>query len=926
MDKFSYLGNADVAQIEALYQAFLQDPDSVDPSWKDFFQGFQFAQTNFDSASVPSPLGRAREGSGRAGEAPGISPEFKVINLINNYRNRGHLFTHTNPVRERRKYFPSLDVENFGLSQNDLETVFQAGTLIGIGPTRLKDIVAHLEATYCQSIGAEYKYIRTPEVVDWLEAKMERSRNARNFSIEEKKHILDKLNQAVAFESFIHTKFVGQKRFSLEGCETLIPAMDAVIRSGAEAGIKEFVIGMAHRGRLNVLANILGKSYDEIFTEFEGLEFDDGSIAGDVKYHLGYSSDVQTPSGKKVHLSVAPNPSHLETVDPVVQGIVRSKIDHTPGGTEDQIAPILIHGDGAIAGQGVVYEVIQMSQLRGYRTGGTIHLVVNNQVGFTTNYIDARSSTYCTDVAKVTLSPVFHVNADDVEALIYTIELAMEFRQKFHRDVFIDILGYRRYGHNEGDEPRFTQPLLYKTIATHPNPREIYNQKLMQQGEVESNLAKEMEKSFKTLLQKSLDTAKLSRKSKISPLLEGSWNGLRSSVEGDFDKPVDTSFDKTELVETGRAITTLPSDKKFFSKTLRLYAERQEMLKEAGRLDWGMAELLAYATLLKEGHPVRFSGQDVERGTFSHRHAVVRVEDSEEQYIPLNHLGDKQPPFQIYNSLLSEYAVLGFEFGYAMASPNSLVIWEAQFGDFMNGAQIIIDQYLSSSEDKWRRTNGLVLLLPHGYEGQGAEHSSARLERFLSLCAEDNMQVVNCTTPASFYHVLRRQLKRDFRKPLVVFTPKSLLRHPKCVSTLDDLATSHFREILDDSAADAKQVSRVVLCSGKIYYELLDRREKEGMQDVALIRLEQLYPFPMKSMQSLRKKYKSAEWIWVQEEPENMGALSYLSWTMRDWNIKFISRPASASPATGSHQAHEKEQKLILDTVFEKVNHKATLQ
>jgi len=924
MDKFSYLGNADVSQIEALYQAFLQDPDSVDPSWKDFFRGFEFAQTTPEPVLSPPLSGRAGVGSPSLQErsrslSGGVRPEFNVINLINGYRNRGHLFTKTNPVRERRKYVPTLELENFSLSAADLETVFEAGSLIGIGAAKLKDIVAHLEATYCQSIGAEYKYIRTPEVVDWLEEKMERSRNARTFSLEERKHILEKLNEAVAFENFIHTKFVGQKRFSLEGCETLIPALDAVINSGAEAGIKEFVIGMAHRGRLSILANTLGKSYEEIFTEFEGLEYDDMEFAGDVKYHLGYSTDVQTIHGKKVHLSVAPTPSPLEAVDPVVQGIVRSKIDHTPGGTEDQIAPILIHGDAAIAAQGVVYEVIQMSQLRGYRTGGTIHLVVNNQVGFTTNYIDARSSTYCTDVAKVTLSPVFHVNADDVEALIYTIELAMEFRQKFHRDVFVDILGYRRYGHNEGDEPRFTQPLLYKAIASHPNPREIYNAKLMQQGEVESNLVKEMEKSFKTLLQKSLDTAKLSRKSKISPLLEGSWNGLRSSIAGDFEKQVDTSYDRKDLLETGNKITTLPADKKFFSKILRLFADRKEMLKGEGRLDWAMGELLAYATLLKEGFPVRFSGQDVERGTFSHRHAVVRVEDSEEQYTPLNHIGGKQAPFQIYNSLLSEYAVLGFEFGYALSSPNSLVIWEAQFGDFMNGAQIIIDQYLSSSEDKWRRMNGLVLLLPHGYEGQGAEHSSARLERFLALCAEDNLQVVNCTTPANFFHVLRRQMKRDFRKPLVVFTPKSLLRHPKCISTVDDLATGHFHELIDDASADAKNISRVALCSGKIYYELLEKKEKEYVTDLAIIRLEQLYPLPLKQLQALRKKYKgAAHWIWVQEEPENMGALSYLARALNDWNLKFIARPASASPATGSHQAHEREQKALVERVFEK--------
>ena len=898
MNKFSFLGSVDVGEVEDLYKQFVADPESVEASWRDFFEGFEFARTSFGEkkGAIPEQLQK----------------EFRVLNLINGYRNRGHLFTDTNPVRERRKYSPTLALENFGLEEKDLEMTFQAGTEIGIGPAKLKDIIGHLEETYCNSIGAEYKYIRTPEIIAWLENKMEGSRNSRAFSIEEKKRILEKLNEAVAFENFVHTKFAGQKRFSLEGCETLIPALDAVIERGAERGIKEFVIGMAHRGRLNVLANILGKSYEEIFSEFEGLEYEQMTFAGDVKYHLGFSGNVETSSGKKVHLSVAPNPSHLEAVDPVVQGIVRAKIDNTPGGNENMIAPILIHGDAAIAGQGVVYEVIQMSQLKGFRTGGTIHLVINNQVGFTTNYMDGRSSTYCTDVAKVTLSPVFHVNADDVEALVYTIELAMEFRQKFHRDVFVDILGFRKYGHNEGDEPRFTQPLLYKAIAAHPNAREIYNEKLLSQGEVEVSLAKEMEKSFKDLLQKNLDSAKQKKTTEVSAFLEGSWKGLRIATEKDFDQSPETGVDKKTLLEIGEKITSLPADKKFFNKTLRLFNDRKSMLAN-DKLDWAMGELLAYGTLVNEKFPVRFSGQDVQRGTFSHRHAVVSLEDSEEQYVPLNNISPEQAPFNIYNSLLSEYAVLGFEYGYSLSSPNSLVIWEAQFGDFMNGAQIIIDQYLISAEDKWNRMNGLVLLLPHGFEGQGAEHSSARLERFLSSCAELNIQVVNCTTPANFFHVLRRQLKREFRKPLVVFTPKSLLRHPRAVSSIEELSKGKFSEIFDDAAADPAGITRVLFCSGKIYYELLEQKEKDQVNHIALVRLEQLYPFPHKQFEKVVAKYKGAkEWIWVQEEPENMGAWSYLQRMIKKVSLKLISRNESASPATGSHHAHEREQKELV--------------
>lgn len=910
MVKHTYLGNGELSVIENLYAEYLTNPESIDQSWRKFFEGFEFARTHYEGTdTVSAPATPA------AGDQ--LEKEFKVFNLIHAYRLRGHLFTKTNPVRERRKYFPTLDKENFGLTDADLDAIFRAGNEIGLGNATLRAIIEHLDQTYCQSVGAEYKYIRHPEVIKWFEQKMESSRNRHDFSPDEKRKILHKLNHATAFENFLHIKFAGQKRFSLEGSETLIPALDSVIDYGAELGIKEFTIGMAHRGRLNVLANILNKTYEDIFSEFEGKEFEDSLFDGDVKYHLGFSGDVTTWNGKKVHLSLVPNPSHLEAVDPVVQGIVRAKIDTTPGGNHDMIAPILIHGDAAIAAQGIVYEVIQMSLLKGYRTGGTIHIVINNQIGFTTNYADARSSTYCTDVAKTTLSPVFHVNADDVEAVVYTMRLALEYRQKFHRDVFIDLLGYRKYGHNEGDEPRFTQPLLYKAIASHANPREIYNEKLLAQGEVEAGLVKEMENEYKHILQQHLESAKQKSKTTLRQYFEGNWKGLRQATEDDFKESPATGVEKKTLLEIGEKITTLPAGKKFFGKITRLFNERKEMLNGEGRIDWSMAELLAFGTLVNEGHPVRLSGQDSERGTFSQRHALLKVEESEKQYSPLNSISKSQAPFYIYNSLLSEYGVLGFEYGYALAAPQSLVVWEAQFGDFFNGGQIIIDQYLSSGEDKWRRMNGLVLLLPHGYEGQGAEHSSARLERFLTLCAEFNMQVVNCTTPANYFHVLRRQIHRPFRKPLVVLTPKSLLRHPKCISPLSEFAAGKFMEVIDDSAHAHNKISKVIFCSGKVYYDLDEYRRQNKITGTAIIRVEQLYPLPFNIIQSLIKRYsKNTQFLWVQEEPENMGAWTYMLRYFRSFPIQLVSRSESASPATGSHKQHEKEQKELIEKAF----------
>jgi 2-oxoglutarate dehydrogenase E1 component len=908
MDKLSYLGNAEIGAVENLYRQYMSDKSSVDPTWQQFFEGFEFARKNYDPDTKPD------------GEVPqAVAKEFNVINLINAYRSRGHLFTQTNPVRERRKYYPTLDIENFGLQKTDLDQVFHAGAQIGIGPAKLSDIIAHLHQTYCSSIGAEYMYIRNPEVVRWLQEKMETSRNTPSFSTEEKKTILHKLNQAVVFENFLHTKFVGQKRFSLEGGETMIPALDELIEHGSELGIADYVIGMAHRGRLNVLANILNKTYEDIFTEFNGAPSEDSLFDGDVKYHMGYSSDQLTNTGKPVHISLTPNPSHLEAVDPVVEGIARAKIDHLHKGDNSKVCPILIHGDAAVAGQGILYEVIQMSQLDGYKTGGTMHIVVNNQVGFTTNYLDGRSSVYCTDIAKVVLAPVFHVNGDDVEAVAFVAKLAIEFRQKFRRDVFIDLLGYRKYGHNEGDEPRFTQPLLYKAIAKHPNPREIYVKKLTEKGDLDAEIAKELEREFKDMLQEKLNMAKQAEKAKVTSFLEGQWKGLRMGKDNDFEGSPDTAVAKKDFLRIAKKITELPGDKKFFAKIENIFKERATMI-EKDAYDWAMGELMGYATLLDENHQVRFSGQDVERGTFSHRHAVIKMEDSEDEYIPLNHIREGQSNLDIYNSHLSEYGVLGFEYGYAMAAPNSLTIWEAQFGDFFNGAQIIIDQFLSCAEYKWRRMNGLVLLLPHGYEGQGPEHSSARIERFLQLCAENNMQVINSTTPAQQFHALRRQLRRDFRKPLICFTPKKLLRFPACVSKLEEFTTGGFLEIIDDEKVKAADVKRIVFCSGKVYYDLDEARDKSGSKDTAIVRIEQLYPLPIHKLRALLKKYKGAkQHIWAQEEPENMGAWSYVHRVFREVNLQYIGREEAASPATGYLRRHNAEQKTILDLIFTEI-------
>jgi 2-oxoglutarate dehydrogenase E1 component len=904
MDKFSSVGNQELAAIEDLYKTYLENPESVDKSWQQFFAGFELARTNYQQTP-------------QVANHDHIDKEFAILSLIHGYRQRGHLFTKTNPVRNRRKYEPTLAIENFGLGTKDLDTVFKAGNDIGIGPAKLKDIVEHLEATYCHSIGVEYVYIRHPEIVQWLKHKMESTRNSEKFSDEKRRHFFYHLKLAVGFENFIHKKFVGQKRFSLEGAEALIPSLDAVIERGSELGIEEFVIGMAHRGRLNVLANILEKPYESIFKEYTGKEYDDENSQGDVKYHLGYESEVITDHGKKVKLKLVPNPSHLETVAPIVEGLVRARMNSEYDKDFNKAAAIVIHGDAAIATQGVVYETIQMSQLDGYRTGGTIHLVINNQVGFTTSYLDARSSTYCTDVAKVTRSPVFHVNGDDVEALIVTIQLAMEFRQKFLSDVFIDILCYRRYGHNEGDEPRFTQPVLYKAIEKHPNPRDIYSEKLNNLGIMTLEESKKRIKEFDELLENKYKDSELIDKVKVKKFLANEFKTFEVPHKYNFESEVNTGVPVKVLKEIGIKINTLPDDLEFFKKVDRIVSDRRMMMNE-GRLDWAMAELLAYGSLVTEGHPVRLSGQDSERGTFAHRHASFVVEGTDEKYFPLKYVTEDQAPFHVYNSLLSEYAVLGFEYGYALSRPNGLTIWEAQFGDFHNVAQVVIDQYISSAYEKWGMMNGLTLFLPHGFEGQGPEHSSGRIERFLELSANNNMQIVIPTTPANMFHLLRRQVKMNTRLPLVVFTPKSLLRHPMVISKIEEFEHGRFHKVIDDPIAHAELIETIVFTSGRLYYDLEKFQVENGITNTAVVRLEQIYPIPSKEINLILKKYnKSKKLIWAQDEPENMGAWPFINRKLAELGFTVVSRKESASPAVGLMEKHRKELDHILNSIFE---------
>jgi 2-oxoglutarate dehydrogenase E1 component len=907
MDKFSFLNAAHTGFIADLYEQYLENPDVVEPSWRSFFQGYDLANENYSLTDEEASTEIPEE----------VHKEFLVIDLINGYRTRGHLFTKTNPVRERRKYNPSLNIENFGLSTADLDTVFNASEILGIGAKKLSEIINLLDRIYCSSIGIEYMYLRDPEELKWWQNRLNKNDNHPNYTADSKKYILSKLNQAVTFETFLQTKYVGQKRFSLEGGEALIPAISvALFNAVDDFGVEECVLGMAHRGRLSTLINVFRKPVRELFSEFEGKDFEDENIDGDVKYHLGLTLNKTYQNGKQIKMNLVPNPSHLETVGSVAQGITRAKIDQKYNGNESKVLPIIIHGDAAIAGQGIVYELTQMSQLNGYKTGGTIHVVVNNQIGFTTNYLDARSSTYCTDVAKVTLSPVLHVNADDAEAVCHAVEMALEFRMRFKRDVFIDLLGYRKYGHNEGDEPRFTQPKLYKAIAKHNNPKDIYAAQLIAEGTIDQNYLDSITAEFKSMLEEEFMKSKLESTSKLNEFMESTWKGfVRQRLEAML-QPVDTTYPTKALKNIAAIVSTVPENVKFVRKAERILQGRAKMVFENDALDWGMAETLAYGSLLEEGFDIRISGQDVERGTFSHRHAILRDEISEERINLLNTNPKSKGNMTIYNSSLSEYAVLGFDYGYAMASPNTLTIWEAQFGDFSNGAQIIFDQYLSAAEDKWKMQNGIVVLLPHGYEGQGSEHSSARIERYLQLCAEDNMSVANCTTPANFYHLLRRQMKRSYRKPLIVFTPKSLLRHPKVVNPLSDFATGEFQEVIDDTI-NPKKVKKLVFCMGKFYYDLLAEREKLEREDVALVRIEQLFPLHLEKMQQAIDRYPNVtDYVWAQEEPRNMGAWSFMLERFDLVKLQVASRKYYAVPAAGSSTRFKKRHQRVIDAVF----------
>ncbi|MBP0904688.1 2-oxoglutarate dehydrogenase E1 component [Mariniflexile gromovii] len=911
MDKFSFLNAAHTSYFADLYDQYLHSPDSVEPSWRAFFQGYDFGSE--ESGLQPDVIEVA---STQMPES--LQKEFQVVKLIDGYRMRGHLFTKTNPVRERRTYEPTLAIENFGLSSNDLDTVFNAGEVLGIGPQTLREILVHLNKIYCSSIGVEYMYLRNPEVIGWWQSQLNVNDNQPNFDKETKKYILSKLNQAVTFENFLQTKYVGQKRFSLEGGESLIPALSNTLYISSEKyGVKECVLGMAHRGRLSTLVNIFRKPVHELFSEFDGKDFEELDFDGDVKYHLGLTLDKTYQNGKTIKMNLVPNPSHLETVASVAEGITRAKIDTDYNGDDSKILPIIIHGDAAIAGQGIVYEVAQMSQLNGYKTGGTLHIVVNNQIGFTTNYLDARSSTYCTDVAKVTLSPVLHVNADDAEAVVHAVELALAYRMRYKKDVYIDLLGYRKYGHNEGDEPRFTQPKLYKQIAKHDNPYKIYSDKLIAEKTIDQAYADGITEEFKNVLETAYEKSKDEKSSKVREFMIERWNGFSRKGLEDMLQSENTKYPKSNLEGIAKVVSTVPEGVKFVRKAERILEGRASMVFETDTLDWGMAETLAYGSLLEEGFNIRISGQDVERGTFSHRHAILRDEISEDRINLLNINPNNKGKMDIFNSFLSEYGVLGFDYGYAMANPNTLTIWEAQFGDFSNGAQIIFDQYLSAAEDKWKAQNGIVVLLPHGYEGQGSEHSSARMERYLQLCSDDNMIVADCTTPANFFHLLRRQMKRDFRKPLIVFTPKSLLRHPKAVSSLNELATGEFQEVIDDTL-NPEKVTKLVFCTGKFYYDLLAQREKLENSSVALVRIEQLFPLHEEKIKQIIAKYPNVKnYVWAQEEPKNMGAWSHVVQRLDFVKLEVNSRPYSSVPAPGSSTRDKKRQQRVIDQVFD---------
>ena len=910
MKDFQYITNAHPAYIENLYKDYVKNPECVDAEFRKFFDGFDFAVSSGAAGTLPAA--GAQTGGGN------WQTEIKAYRMILGYRNKGHLLAKTNPIRKRKDRGANIELEFYGFTEADLEQTVQVGSLIGLGPVSVRNLQAHLEKCYAGHVGIEFKYISDQKKIDFLTQAME-SEFHQPLPLDKRRRILEKLNQGVMFEKFLHTKYIGQKRFSLEGGETTIAALDAIINVAASRDVQEVVIGMAHRGRLNVLANIMGKTYEQIFSEFEGTAKVDQTMgSGDVKYHMGYGSELQTPEGKTIHLKLMPNPSHLEAVNPVVVGFSRAKADVMYNSDFDRILPVLIHGDASVAGQGVVYEVLQMSNLKGYYTGGTIHFVINNQIGFTTDFDDARSADYCTSLAAMVQAPVLHVNGDDAEAVVKCVEIATRYRQEFNADVFIDMVCYRKHGHNEGDDPKFTQPQLYALIDRHPNPREVYTDYLLKNGDSEAReLAKEMEKKFWSDLQERLDDVKQNPLPYHYQAPELAWKSLRKATIADFQESPVTGISQADFEKILASIMRWPADFKPLKKVEKIIQDKLKLFNEEQKVDWATAELMAYASLLLEGKDVRMSGQDVRRGTFSHRHAVLQDEQTNKSYSRLRGIEGATGKFRIYNSLLSEYGVLGFEYGYALANPNALVLWEAQFGDFCNGAQTMIDQFITAGEQKWNRMNGMVMLLPHGYEGQGPEHSSARMERFLQMCAELNIVVTNITTAVNLFHALRRQLAWPFRKPLVNFSPKANLRHPGTYSHMDGFTSGGFREVIDDPAQpDPESVKRVLFCSGKVYFDLAEKKAADQREDVAIIRLEQLYPLPEQQLDSLYKKYPRAVWYWVQEEPLNMGAAAYLRMHLQHIPFYIISRSASASTATGYSKVHAKEQAALLDTAF----------
>ncbi len=908
METLSYLNSINAEYIDELRARFEKDPESVDSSWRYFFEGMGF-------------------GSALADSAPGFDArEVQLRELVSAYRESGVLVADLNPLAPPAASHPNLELSRFGLTEADLDQVFQAGAVEGLGAAPLRDILGVLKSAYCGKIGWEFFAIRNPAERKWLEQQAESLRGSASLDAQTRIFILKRLTESEGFERFLHTRYVAQKRFSVEGGESLIPALDGLMESFAQQGASDFILGMAHRGRLNVLVNVLRKKPEYIFTEFEGHFMADPSVAeGDVKYHLGYSCDSKTRSGQEIHLALASNPSHLEFVNPVVEGMVRARQTQLGDEGRSRIIPIVIHGDAALAGQGVCYETQGFSQVSGYSTGGTIHIVVNNQIGFTTDPAESRSTLFSTDLAKAGEAPVFHVNGDDPEAVWKASFLAAQYRQKFHKDVYIDIVCYRRHGHNEGDEPAFTQPLLYKKIKAHPTTRDLYAQRLVSSQIVPAEAPAAMVAEVTQAFSEAQARAKAEHFFAPHSIFEGSWKGVRYPTPEDLLAPVKTSVEESVLRGLGEKINAFPDGFQLHSKLTRFFQARAKAIQLGEGLDWGNGEALAYASLVNEGWGVRLSGQDAERGTFTHRHCVAHDFETGAKHTPLTRVRDGQGLFQVHNSPLSETGILGFEFGYSCADPRTLVIWEAQFGDFTNGAQVIVDQFIATSETKWRRMSGLVLLLPHGYEGQGPEHSSARIERFLQLCGRNNMVVANFTTPAQLFHALRRQLLRSFRKPLIVFTPKSLLRHPSAVSKLSDFSQTSFQEVLADpnsatnlEANGAQGVRKILLCSGKIYYDLLAERTARAAHSVALVRVEQLYPWPAVQLENILAPYpKSASVIWVQEEPKNMGAWNFVRSTWEsDRPLRYVGRPIAASPAVGSHHIHEEQQRALVEQAF----------